>query len=118
MITASLAWPRNADARAVTASRSSSGDRSWLNSTGHARARYERTAFGPTTRSRRAASPSARPSVPLPSRAKTSEASSAAASTAVTGGGTGILSLLSETATATRTSLGRPPLDALSSCAP
>ena len=34
MITASLAWPRNADASAVTASRISSGDPSWLASTG------------------------------------------------------------------------------------
>jgi hypothetical protein len=79
MITASLAWPRNADNSAVTASSSSSGERSWPRSTGHARARYERTAFGPATRSRRAASSAGRPLAPVPSRARTSSAPSAAA---------------------------------------
>ena len=34
MITASLLWPRNADASAVTASSSNSGEPSWLRSTG------------------------------------------------------------------------------------
>ena len=34
MITASLPWPRKADARAVAASSRSSGERSWLISTG------------------------------------------------------------------------------------
>ena len=72
MITASLTWPRNADATAVTASSSNNEERSWPRSTGHARARYERTAFGPATRSRRAASPAGRPPVPVPSRARTS----------------------------------------------
>ena len=58
MITASLAWPRNDDAIAVTASRSNSGERNWLSSTGSARARYERTALGPASCSLRAASAS------------------------------------------------------------
>jgi hypothetical protein len=71
-------------------------------------ARYERTAFRPTTCSRRAASASARPSVPLPSRAKTSGTPSVAASAAVTGDGTTAPCLLPETVTATRTSLSKP----------
>jgi len=102
MITASLPWPRNADASAVTASSSSSGERSWLRSTGHARARYERTAFGPATRSRRAASPAGRPPVPAPSRARTSSPPSVAAWATGTDDGTVAPSLWSETATAIR----------------
>ena len=107
MITASLAWPRNADATAVTASSASSGERSWPRSTGHARARYERTAFGPTTRSRRAASSADRPLVPVPSRATTSPAPSVAACATAIDDGTVALSLWPETATAMGTSLSQ-----------
>ena len=105
MITASLAWPRNADATAVTASSSSSGERSWPRSTGHARARYERTAFGPTTRSRRAASSAGRPPATLPSRARTSAVPSVAACATAIDDGTIAPSLWPETATAMGTSL-------------
>ena len=47
MITASLRSPTKNDATAVTASRISSGERNCRPSTGSARARCERTAFGP-----------------------------------------------------------------------
>ena len=105
MITASLPWPRNADATAVTASSTSSGDRNWFISTGSARARCERTALGPIARSRRAASSSGNPPAPLPNRARTSSAGSAAAAAATTGDGTAALSSPVGTATVTGTSL-------------
>ena len=74
MITASLRWHTKADTSAVSASKASSGERIWLIGTGSARARYERSASGPTTCSCRAASRSGSPPSPLPSRDKTSAA--------------------------------------------
>ena len=71
MITASPRSPAKNDAQAVTASRISSGDRSCRPGTGKARARCERTAFGPSARSRRAASAGVSPARSLPSLAST-----------------------------------------------
>lgn len=111
MITASLAWPTKADARAVTASKTSSGERSWRASTGRARARCDRTAFGPAVCSLRCASSSGRPPGPLPSRSITSVTESAAAAAAVSGDGEAEPSLRLGTTTVTDTSLehGFPP---------
>jgi hypothetical protein len=104
MITASLRWPRRVDARAVTASRSSNGDRSWRASTGSARARCERTAFGPTTRSRRAASSSGRPQCRSPA-GQGRQQPPVRRPPATVSDGTAALSSRLGTATATGTSL-------------
>jgi len=85
MITASLRSPTKNDAQAVTASRISNGDRSCRPSTGKARARCERTAFGPSARSRRAASAAVRPARSLPSLASTAGTASVPAATTPSG---------------------------------
>ena len=104
MISASLRSPTKNDATAVIASKTSSGERNWRPSTGSARARCERTAFGPTVRNRRAASAAARPSSVLPSRASTSAASSDPAAAISNGARPAALPSRAIGATATSTS--------------
>src|SRR5215470_14930579 len=108
MITASLPWPRNADAKAVTASRISSGDPQL--------AHKHRPRPGPV-RTHRVRAHHLQPPRRLTPRQAPRAASqprqnirnpSAAASTAGTGDGTAVLCLPPETATATATSFHQP----------
>ena len=61
MMTASVRSPTKADAPPWRPAATAAGNTVRFISTGHARARCERTAFGPTTLSRRFASSSGRP---------------------------------------------------------
>ena len=80
MTTESVRSPRKKATPAVAASSSRTALRNWRPRIGSARARWVRTAFGPAAASRRAASAALNPEALLPSRARTSSAGNAAAS--------------------------------------